>query len=230
MPAELLVLASALWLGIVTSLSPCPLATNVAATSMLVRRVDTRYRALAGAAAYTLGRMSAYVALALVVFAGITTMPDLAAFARAWVLPLVGPLLVLVGMMVLGWLTLPFSFGGGGGKAAGKLADRGLAGEFGLGALFALSFCPVSAALFFGSLLPIAMVHAWPPGPVLMFGFGTALPVGIVAGLLVVSAHKAARTLNRLQGIQRVAMKLTGAILVGIGIWLTLRDTVGLIG
>lgn len=229
MPAELLVLASALWLGIVTSVSPCPLATNVAATSVLVRRVGTRHRALAGAAAYSLGRMGAYVALALIVFTGMSTMPAVAAFARDWILPLVGPFLVIAGMLVLGWLTLPFTIQSGGEKAAGKLAGWGLAGEFGLGALFALSFCPVSAALFFGSLLPIAIAHAWPPLPVLLFGFGTALPVALVAVVLVISTHRAARTIGQLQSFQRVAVKATGAVLVVAGLWLTLKDTMGLI-
>ena len=225
---ELVVLASALWLGLVTSVSPCPLATNVAATSVLVRRVGSRRRALAGAGAYTLGRMTAYVVLAAVVLAGLSTMPAVAAFIRDWVLPLVGPLLILVGMVVLGWLNLPLAFRAGGSGAAERLAGWGPVGEFGLGALFALSFCPVSAALFFGSLLPLAAVFAWPPLPVLLFGLGTAIPVGIVAVLLVVSTQKAARTLDRLQRFQRFATTATGAVLIAVGAWLTLTGTLGL--
>lgn len=225
---DLAVLVSALWLGLVTSVSPCPLATNVAATSVLARRVGSRRRALAGAGAYTLGRMTAYVLLAGIVLAGISTMPAVAAFIRDWVLPLVGPLLILAGMVALGWLNLPLAFRAGGAGTAAKLAGWGPLGAFGLGALFALSFCPLSAALFFGSLLPLAAVFSWPPLPVLVFGLGTAIPVGVVAVLLVVSAQRAARTLERLQRFQRGATKATGTVLVAAGVWLTFTGTLGL--
>ncbi len=220
MNAELLLLASALWLGLVTSVSPCPLATNVAATSVLARRVGSRRRALLGALVYTAGRMSAYLALALIVFAGLSSMPALSAFLRQAVLPLVGPILILTGMAVLGWLPLPFGIGAAGAGSVGRLAGLGLAGEFGLGALFALSFCPVSAALFFGSLLPLAVASAMPSVPVALYGVGTALPVGIIAVVLVSGADRAAGTLERLQSFQRHAVRITGAILIGVGVWL----------
>ena len=50
-------LGTALWLGLLTSISPCPLATNLAATAYLARRVESRRRAVTGAVAYTLGRV-----------------------------------------------------------------------------------------------------------------------------------------------------------------------------
>ncbi|MBP6783822.1 MAG: sulfite exporter TauE/SafE family protein, partial [Verrucomicrobiales bacterium] len=100
---EIATLLTALWLGIVTSVSPCPLATNVAAVSVLARRIDDRRRALAGAVLYTLGRMLVYIALALIVLAGLASMPELSGFLRREILPLVGPVLILVGLVVLGW-------------------------------------------------------------------------------------------------------------------------------
>lgn len=228
MTTGLLVLATALWLGVLTSISPCPLATNVAATSVLARRVGSRRRAMAGAAAYTAGRVFAYVLLAAIVFAGLSSMPDLSFALRHWVLPLVGPLLVLTGMAVLGWLPLPFAFGAGSAGTANRLAGWGLAGEFSLGGLFALSFCPVSAALFFGSLLPLAMTHALPPLPVVLYGLGTALPVGVLAILLVLSVERAGSMMARLQTIQRISLRVTGAVLIAVGVWLTANNTLGL--
>lgn len=224
MSAEWLALGSALWLGVITSVSPCPLATNVAATSVLARRVGQRRRALAGAVAYTLGRVAAYGALALVILAGVSSMPAVSSFLRETFLPIVGPILILAGMAVLGWLPLPFDFKAGGAKSAQKLANWGLVGEFALGALFALSFCPVSAALFFGSLIPLAVASAMPALPVALYGIGTALPVGLVAITLVLSADKASRTLNQMQRFQKVAVVATGAILVLVGLWLTLTN------
>lgn len=221
----LVALPTALWLGLVTSVSPCPLATNVAATSVLIRQLGHRGRALVGVVAYTLGRIAVYLALALVLSAGLTSQPALAAFLRREVPPLVGPVLILAGLAVLGWLPLPVSWRAGGEAAARRLAGWGLAGEFGLGALFALSFCPVSAALFFGSLLPLALASPAPFLPVAVYGLGTALPVGLVAVLLVFSATLAARTVHGLQSLQKVAVLLTGWVLLAVGVWLTVTAT-----
>ncbi|MEX2578355.1 MAG: aromatic aminobenezylarsenical efflux permease ArsG family transporter [Verrucomicrobiales bacterium] len=225
---EIAALLTALWLGIVTSVSPCPLATNVAAVSVLARRIGDRRRAVAGAVLYAVGRMAVYLVLALVVIGGLASMPALSAFLRREIVPLVGPVLILAGLVVIGWVPLPVNWRAGGAGAAAKLSKWGLAGEFLLGGLFALSFCPTSAALFFGSLLPLAMAASLPAVPVAIYGFGTALPVGVLAVLLVVSSAKAARALDRVQSFQKFALVATGVILVGVGVWLTLGDTLDL--
>ncbi|MGW8258007.1 MAG: hypothetical protein ACWGMZ_11015, partial [Thermoguttaceae bacterium] len=46
---------SALWLGILTSISPCPLATNIAAISYIGRRVDSSKQVFLTGLVYTLG-------------------------------------------------------------------------------------------------------------------------------------------------------------------------------
>ncbi len=228
MTSELLAPATALWLGILTSISPCPLATNVAAVSVLARKANNKRRAGAGALAYTLGRIVVYIALASALMAGLTSMPALSGFLRNEIAPLIGPILILAGMAVVGLLPVPVSFKLGNAKFADKLARYGILGEFCLGALFALSFCPVSAALFFGSLMPIAIASGFPSLLVASYGLGTALPVGLVALLLVLSAASASKALKQIQSIQAVTMNLTGAILIGIGIWLTLSDTLNI--
>ena len=156
MIALMITAASAAWLGILTSISPCPLATNIAATTFLARRVGKRKRAAVGILAYAFGRMSAYLLLAAILLMGLASMPTLAAFLRQEVLPLVGPILILAGMAIVGWLTLPFEIKLGSADTAERMSRWGIAGEFALGALLALSFCPVSGALFFGSLIPLA--------------------------------------------------------------------------
>jgi cytochrome c-type biogenesis protein len=223
---ELVTLATALWLGIVTSVSPCPLATNVAAISVLARRVGQRRRALAGAGAYTLGRMAVYLVLALILFGGLATMPKVAAFLRTEIGPLIGPILVLAGMAVLGWLPLPLNLRLGDGATARRISRRGLFGEFSLGALFALSFCPVSAALFFGSLIPLALPSAAPPLTVALYGLGTALPVGFIALLLVLSTEKAAKALGHLQTWQGRLTQGTAVVLLLVGVYLTVTQTI----
>ncbi|MBK1828922.1 aromatic aminobenezylarsenical efflux permease ArsG family transporter [Haloferula rosea] len=225
----LLAAASALWLGLLTSVSPCPLATNIAATTMLARRMANLRRAMISVLAYTLGRVAAYVAIAGAIFAGLASMPELAAFLRQGVLPIVGPILILAGMAILDWLPLPPGFKVGSESVAEKISHWGLLGEFALGALFALSFCPVSAALFFGSLLPLAAASSLSIFAVVVYGIGTALPVGILALLTILSAETAGKVLRRVQSLQRGALIFTGSVLILIGGWLTLTDTLKLI-
>ncbi|MFA5256797.1 MAG: aromatic aminobenezylarsenical efflux permease ArsG family transporter [Opitutales bacterium] len=220
-----LLCVSALWLGVLTSISPCPLATNVAAVGVLSRRLDSRGRALAGVFAYTVGRALAYVILALLIVAGLASMPSLSSFLRNDIVPFVGPVLLLAGIAVMGWIALPFDFHAGGPVLARRLLGLGLIGEFLLGVLFALSFCPVSAALFFGSLMPLALPSAAPGLVVLIYGVGTALPVGIIAVLLVLSAGTAAMVMGRLQSARMCMTRVTGLLILVVGAYLTLRNT-----
>lgn len=217
--------ATALWLGILTSVSPCPLATNIAATTFLARRVGRGKRAVAGIAAYTLGRVSMYVLLACILFLGVASMPSVSAFLRQEVLPLVGPILILAGMAVLQWIPMPFNLRIGSADTAERVSRWGILGDFTLGGLFALSFCPVSAALFFGSLIPLAAASSISVLAVILYGIGTALPVGIISLIAVFSAEKAGRALRRVQQLQRGAITLTGVVLIVVGCWLTLKDT-----
>ena len=226
MNTVLLAAGSALWLGILTSVSPCPLATNIAATTVLARRLGNTRRAVAAMLAYAFGRVAAYALLAGVVFLGLASMPALSAFLRQEVLPLIGPILILAGMVVLGLLPLPVNWKFGTSRTADRISRGGIAGEFALGALLALSFCPVSAALFFGSLIPLAAASSLSLGAVVLYGIGTALPVGIISGIAVVSVESAGKAIKRLQNMERAAMLITGWLLIGVGIWLTLLDTI----
>lgn len=229
MTALFAAVASAIWLGVLTSISPCPLATNIAATSVLARRLGSRRRAAIGIGAYTLGRVCAYLLLAGILFCGLSSMPALSAFLRQEVLPLVGPILILAGMAVLGWLPLPFDLKFGSVDTTDRLSRWGLAGEFLLGGLFALSFCPVSAALFFGSLIPLAAASSVSYTAVFLYGIGSALPVAVFSFLAIFSAVSAGKALQRVQQLQKGALKLTGAVLIIVGCWLTVSDTLELI-
>jgi len=221
--------ATALWFGLLTAISPCPLATNIAATTVLARRFGNTRRAAVGVVAYPLGRVGAYSLLAGVLFFGLASMPALSAFLRHEVLPLVGPILILAGMAVLGWLPLPFNWKLGSADTADRISKWGITGEFALGGLFALSFCPVSAALFFGSLIPLAAASSLSFLAVILFGIGTALPVGILSLLAIFSVEKAGRFILRVQQLQAGALVLTGTGLIAVGIWLTLTDTIHLL-
>lgn len=210
---------TALWLGVLTSISPCPLATNLAAVSFIGRRVEHPARVLLAGLMYTLGRVAAYAGLGALLVYGVLSIPGAAQFLQTAMNQLLGPVLLLAGLFLLDVLRLP---GGGAGLAGGatRLADRwGEAAAAPLGILFALSFCPISAGLYFGSLLPLAAASGSPllmPG---LYGVGTGLPVVVFAILMAVSAHWAGRAFDRLPVISRWARRITGALFVVVGLY-----------
>lgn len=223
------IFGTALWLGLLTSISPCPLATNLAATAYLSRRVESRRRAVMGALAYTLGRIAAYAAIAGLLALGFASAPAISQVLQRWMAPLLGPLLVLTAMILLGLIALPFQASLATQASAEKWASRGLLGEFALGFLFALSFCPVSAALFFGSLVPLALGSGSIAAPVILYGIGTAAPVAGFALLMIFSARAASRLAGGIGKAQPWILKITGVLLLIAGLYLTARDTLAIL-
>jgi cytochrome c biogenesis protein CcdA len=223
------IVGTALWLGLLTSISPCPLATNLAATAFLSRRVESRKRAVAGTLAYTLGRVAAYVAIAGLLAAGLASAPGISQGLQRWMSPVLGPLLILTSMVLLGLISLPFQSSFTSQTSAEKWASRGLAGELVLGFLFALSFCPVSAALFFGSLIPLALGNGRIALPVTLYGIGTAAPVAGFALVMIFSTRAASRLAGGVGRLQPWILKGTGGLLLAAGLYLTARDTLGIL-
>jgi cytochrome c-type biogenesis protein len=216
------------WLGIITSISPCPLATNIAAVSFLARRLDSRRRALLGVVAYTAGRAVAYLAIGLAVGWGLAAAPETSRFLQGFLQPVLGPFLIAAGLVLLGWIPLRLDFGLSQSGTAEGLTRRGLPGAVLLGALFAVTFCPISAALFFGSLMPLALASASPILPILAYGIATALPVGVLALLIVLGAGSAARFMGGVNRWQPLLQKATAWVIVAAGAYLTLTGTLRL--
>ncbi|MBN8460851.1 MAG: sulfite exporter TauE/SafE family protein [Verrucomicrobia bacterium] len=225
MTPELTLYGGALWLGLLTAVSPCPLATNLAATAYLARRVESRRRAIAGTLAYTLGRIGAYAAIAGLLALGLASAPAISQGLQRWMTPLLGPLLILTGMLLLGLLSLPISMSFSSQASAEKWASRGLLGELILGFVFALSFCPVSAALFFGSLIPLALGSGNILLPVTLYGIGTAVPVAVFALVMIFSTRAASNLAGGITRAQPWILKITGGLLLLAGLYLTARDT-----
>ena len=224
-----LVIGGAIWLGLLTSISPCPLASNLAAIAYLARRVESRRKALVGAAAYTLGRVAAYAAIAGLLALGVVGAPEISQNLQRWIGPLLGPLLILTAMVLLGLITLPFQFSATSQEKADRWISRGWWGEFVLGFLFALSFCPVSAALFFGSLIPLALGSGQPVLLVVLYGIGTAAPIAVLALLMAFSMNIASRAAGSIAKARPWISKVTGALLLIAGLYLTANQTLGII-
>jgi len=229
--SELLVgLGSALWLGILTSISPCPLATNIAAISFIGRKVNKPGYVLCTGALYTIGRSVTYVVLGALLVTSLLSMPVVSHWLQRYMNRLLGPLLIIVAIMLLDMLQFGTK-GSNVGQWCQKRAEKfGLTGALLLGIIFALSFCPVSAALFFGSLIPLSVKYSSGVILPLVYGIGTALPVFIFGILIATGAGSLARVFHKVTQFELWARRITGVIFLVIGIYFTLAYTIGIKG
>jgi len=215
--------AWAFWLGLLTAISPCPLATNVAAISYIGRRVGSPFQVLTTGLLYTLGRTLAYVALAMLLVAGTLLVPQAALFLQKYMHLAIGPILIVVGMFLLRLVEFPLA---GIGISAGmqKRVDAlGILGALPLGVLFALSFCPTSAALYFGNLIPLSLELQSRFVLPLVYGVGTALPVLVFAVLIAWSAQSLGKAFGVLSKIEWWARTVTGVLFIAAGIYFSLK-------
>ena len=212
---------TALLLGLLTAISPCPLATNIAAIGFIGRDIGSRKVVFRNGIFYTLGRIVAYTTLGAILIAilkGGASMFGIQKFIARYGEVIIGPALLLIGLFML-WgdrLSLPsFGFRGDGGRLAG----RGGRGALLLGVLFALAFCPTSGLFYFGMLIPMsATTTAGYLLPVL-FAIATALPVLVVAWVLAFYAHRIGEVYGRIQTIQRWLNMIVGILFLAIGIY-----------
>lgn len=209
----------ALWLGILTSISPCPLATNVAALSFISRRFERPISALISGVSYTLGRAVAYVVLGIIIVGGILNIPDISFYLQTYLNKFMGPILVLVGMFLLDLIKIRVPGISVFDKLGHRATQWGHPGAFFMGFLFALSFCPVSAALFFGGLVPAALDGKSPVAMPALFGVGTGLPVLAVAVPIALGFRKMADVFKNLSLFELWARRITGVIFILIGIY-----------
>jgi cytochrome c-type biogenesis protein len=221
--------ASALWLGILTSISPCPLASNIVAISFIGKGVSSARYVLWLGLSYTLGRAITYLALGIFITKGILSIPGAAHFLQKYMNRLLGPLLIIVGMFLLDLIKVNLS-GGLASHAIRKHAEKGgIWGAGLLGILFALSFCPTSAALFFGSLIPLSVKYGSVLALPSLYGIGTGLPVIVFAVLIAVGARSVGKALNKLTRIERWARRITGGIFILVGVYYCLSYIFGIL-
>jgi len=216
----LLAVASACWLGILTSISPCPLVTNIVAMTYIGKKIDRPWYVVVTGLLYTLGRMITYVVIGVLIVASVMAIPDLSFFLQQHMHKILGPVLLLVGIFLLGAFRLNIAGPSFSQKLQGKAERYGLWGAVLLGLMFALSFCPVSAALFFGSLIPIAIEHQSSILMPTVYGIGTALPVVAFALLIAMGTRFVGKAFDKLILFEKWARKITGAIFTLAGIYI----------
>ena len=212
---------TAFLLGLLTSISPCPLATNIAAIGFIGKHIENRRRIFVNGLLYTLGRAVAYTALGvvlLVVLKGGSSLFGIQKFIGKYGEMLLGPALLLVGgfMLVGDRLNLPKLGFRGSGEG---LARRGGRGAFLLGMLFAMVFCPTSGVFYFGMLIPMSATATAGWLLPIIFAMATALPVLVVAWILAFSVGRIGAFYGKMQTVQRWLNWIVGGLFIAIGIY-----------
>src|SRR4030043_903896 len=212
---------AALLLGLIPAITPCPLATNIAAIAYVSRNVKERRYAIITGALYTLGRMFSYSIIGVLIIVVGLEIPGLATFLQDFGEQALGPLLIVIGVIMLIITKLPLSLGGGKLSAIGaKVADWGMIGGFLLGALFALAFCPYSAVLFFGVLIPLSLKAAGGVALPAVYAIGTGLPVLVFGVLISASVARVSNWLNAVTRVEKIIRVAVSIIFIGVGIYL----------
>jgi len=211
---------SAFLIGLAAAIGPCTMATNIAALAYVSRRVSDRRYGIVTSALYTAGRMFTYTFIGILIFALGMEIPGMSTFLQDFGEKALGPLLIVIGIVLL--FIDRLSFGGQGGKLSeigGKMADWGMIGGFPLGALFALAFCPVSGVLFFAVLIPMALVTTGGVTLPAFFAIGTGIPVllfGIFISFGIAGVSSWANAITRADRIIRIIMAV---VFIAIGIY-----------
>ena len=215
-------IVAAFFIGLMTAISPCPLATNITAIAYASKRIDNSKHTLLVGFLYTLGRMFTYVAIAsLIVLVGVNTQ-TIALFLQKYGEKILGPFLIILGILMLGLINFNFSQKNDKLRALKeKLAGKGFIGAFLLGVIFALAFCPFSAVLFFGMLIPLALKAG--DGLIIpaVFAFATGLPVIIFSIILVKSVSKLGSIMNKVQIFELWMRRIVAVIFILAGVYYT---------
>jgi cytochrome c biogenesis protein CcdA len=209
----------ALWLGILTSISPCPLASNIAAVSFLSKKAAHPVSVFLSGMSYTLGRMLSYAIVGWIVIHSLVSVPQVALFLQKYMGKALGPVLVLTGLILLEVIIFHFPGISLSHKHHSKLSESGAPGAFLLGFILALAFCPVSAALFFGSLIPLALNHQAGELLPFIYGIGTGLPVLAFAMAIALGVKTLSHLFHKLTKIELYTRKITGAIFIVAGVY-----------
>lgn len=212
---------TAFLLGLLTALSPCPLATNITAVGYISRDLSDRNRIFRNGLLYALGRIVAYTLLGAVLIAILREGASVFALQKSigkYGEMLLSPALVLIGLFMLfgSRLNLPkFGFSGNGEKTG----RRGGWGALWLGVLFALAFCPTSGVFYFGILIPLSAAETGGYLLPAVFAVATGLPVVIVAWILAFSAAGLGRFYHRMQSFQKWFSRVVALLFVAVGIY-----------
>jgi len=211
---------SAFVLGLMTAISPCPLATNITAIAYIGKDIENKRQVFLNGFIYTLGRAISYTLIGLIFFFGVSQF-NVSSFFQEWGEKLLGPLLILIGLMMTGVLKLGL---GNLNNVIQKYTENKKLNFWSvlfIGVLFALAFCPYSGVLYFGILIPMTVASAKGLYLPIVFAFATGLPVIIFAYLLAFTISGVGKLYNRIKIFEKWFRYIVAVLFIGVGIYYT---------
>lgn len=209
---------SALLLGLMTAISPCPLATNITAIGFISKEIENRKKVFLNGIYYTLGRAVSYTAIGLIFFFGASQF-KISGFLQQWGEKFIGPLLIVIGLFMLGVFKFTIPGISGLSNRMEKKTKWGFWSALLLGILFALAFCPYSGVLYFGMLIPITISS--PEGLYLpiIFALATGLPVILFSWLIAFSMGKLGNVYNKIKAFELWFRRIVAVLFIGVGVY-----------
>jgi len=205
-------------LGLMTAISPCPLATNISAIGFISRDIENRRRVFIKGLVYTLGRAISYTGLGVILYFGVSKMHVTMLF-QGWGEKLLGPVLILIGLFMLDFIKIKFPGFSGLTEKMGEHSKRSYWGTLLLGMVFAMAFCPYSGVLYFAMLIPITIASAGGLYLPVVFAVATGLPVIIFAWLLAYAVGNVGKLYDRIKIFELWFRRIVAVLFILVGIY-----------
>jgi sulfite exporter TauE/SafE len=205
-------------LGLMTAISPCPLATNISAIGFISRDIEDRKRVFSNGVVYTSGRAISYSSLALILFFGANQM-HISRFFQGWGEKLLAPLLILIGLFMLGVIKIKFP---GFSYLTDRIEKKGKVSCWSsllLGIVFAMAFCPYSGVLFFAILMPLTLTSVSGLYLPVVFAVATGLPVILFAWLIAYAIVNVGKIYNRIKTFELWFRRVSAILFIIIGLY-----------
>lgn len=212
---------SAIILGLMTAISPCPLATNITAIGFIGRDIENRRKVFYNGLVYTLGRTISYTGLALIIYLGANKM-DISMVFQGWGEKLLGPGLILIGLFMMDIIKINLPGISGAIHHIGEKYSGGYWSTLLLGILFALAFCPYSGVLYFVMLIPITVSSASGLYLPVIYAIATGLPVILFAWLLAYAVGNVGKVYHRIKTFEVWFRRIVSIIFIAVGIYYVL--------
>jgi cytochrome c-type biogenesis protein len=214
-------LLSAFILGLLTSISPCPLATNITAIGFIGKDLENRNRVFYSGLFYTAGRAISYTALALILYIGADQI-KFSGFFQRYGEKMIGPVLIVIGLVMLGIIKLNFLSIGSLTEKFQQRERRGYWEALLLGIVFAFAFCPYSGVLYFGMLIPLTITSASGLYLPVIYSIGTGIPVIIFAWLIAYTLSGVGGLFNRIRTFETWFRRVIAMLFLGVGLYYTI--------
>ena len=212
---------TAFLLGLMTAISPCPMATNITAIGFIGKDMKSSKRVFVNGLLYTLGRSISYTAIGLLFFFGASRF-EFAGFIQEWGEKVIGPILIVIGLFMLGVIKLNIPGLDGLNKNMEERAQKGFWGVLLLGIVFALAFCPYSGVLYFGMLIPMTVSSVSGLYLPIVFALGTGIPVIVFAWLIAFSVSSIGNTYNKIRSFEKWFRRTVAILFIGVGLYYTI--------